>query len=34
LDAEVDFDEAWETIKEKIKIFAKESPGYYELKKN
>jgi hypothetical protein len=34
LDAEVDSNSAWETIREHIKISAKESLGYYELKKN
>jgi hypothetical protein len=33
LDAEVDIKRAWETIRENIKISAKESLGYYELKK-
>jgi hypothetical protein len=32
LDTEVDIDRAWETIRENIKIFAKGSLGYYELK--
>jgi hypothetical protein len=32
LDAEVDINRAWETIRENIKISAKESLGYYELK--
>jgi 50S ribosomal subunit-associated GTPase HflX len=31
LDTEVDVHKAWETIREKIKISAKESLGYYEL---
>jgi hypothetical protein len=34
LDAEVDINRAWETIRENIKISAKESLGYYELKKH
>jgi hypothetical protein len=34
LDAEVDISRAWETIRENIKISAKESLGYYELKKH
>jgi hypothetical protein len=34
LDAEVKINSAWETIRENIKITAKESLGYYELKKN
>jgi hypothetical protein len=34
LDAEVDTICAWEMIKQNIKISAKESLGYYELKKN
>jgi hypothetical protein len=34
LDTEGDVNKAWETIRENIKIFAKESIGYYELKKN
>jgi hypothetical protein len=33
-DAEVDVNTAWETITENIKISAKESLGYYELKKH
>jgi hypothetical protein len=33
LDAEVDINRAWETIRQKIKISAKESLGYYKLKK-
>jgi hypothetical protein len=33
LDIEVDINRAWETIRENIKISAKESLGYYELKK-
>jgi hypothetical protein len=31
-DAEVDINKAWETIRQNIKISAKESSGYYELK--
>jgi hypothetical protein len=34
LDAEVDTNSAWKTIKENIKISASESLGYYELKKH
>jgi hypothetical protein len=34
LDAEVEVNTIWETIKENIKISAKESLGYYELKKH
>jgi hypothetical protein len=34
LDAEVDINTAWETIRENIKILAKESLSYYELKKH
>ncbi|PNF30195.1 hypothetical protein B7P43_G08421 [Cryptotermes secundus] len=34
LDTEVDVNKAWETIRENIKITAKESLGYYELKKH
>jgi hypothetical protein len=34
LDTEVDINRAWETIREKIKISAKESLRYYELKKH
>jgi hypothetical protein len=34
LDTEVDVNKAWETIRENIKISAKESLGYYELKEN
>jgi hypothetical protein len=30
----VDTDSAWETIRENIKMFAKESLGYFELKKH
>jgi hypothetical protein len=33
LDDDVDINSAWETIREIIKIAAKESLGYYELKK-
>jgi hypothetical protein len=34
LDTEVDINRAWETVRENIKISAKESLGYYELKKH
>jgi hypothetical protein len=34
LDAEVDINRAWKTIREKIKISAKESLGCGELKKH
>jgi hypothetical protein len=34
LDAEVEINSAWESIKENIKISATESLGYFELKKN
>jgi hypothetical protein len=34
IDTEVDVNKAWETIRENIKISAKESLGYYEWKKN
>jgi hypothetical protein len=34
LDAEVEINSAWETISENIKISAKESPGYFVLKKH
>jgi hypothetical protein len=34
LDAEVEINSAWETIRENIKISTKESLGYYELKKH
>jgi hypothetical protein len=34
LDAEADINSTWETITVNIKISAKESPGYYELKKH
>jgi hypothetical protein len=33
LDAEVEINSAWETIRENIKISTKESLGYYELEK-
>jgi hypothetical protein len=33
LDAEVEINSAWETIRENIQISAKESLGYFELKK-
>jgi hypothetical protein len=33
LDAEVEINSAWETIRENINISAKESLGYFELKK-
>jgi hypothetical protein len=33
-DAEVEINSAWETIREKIKTSAKESLGYFELKKH
>jgi hypothetical protein len=33
LDAGVEISSAWETIRENIKISAKESLGYFELKK-
>jgi hypothetical protein len=33
-DTEMDINRAWETITENIKIPAKESLGYYELKKH
>jgi hypothetical protein len=32
LDAEVEIDSAWETIRENINIAAKEGPDYCELK--
>jgi hypothetical protein len=32
--AEVDINRAWETIRENVKILAKESVDYYELKKH
>jgi hypothetical protein len=34
LDPEVDFNRAWEAIRENIKISAKVTLGYYDLKKN
>jgi hypothetical protein len=34
LDTEVNVNKAWKTIRETIKISAKESLGYYELKKH
>jgi hypothetical protein len=34
LDAEVDINRVWEPSRENIKILAKESLGYYELKKH
>jgi hypothetical protein len=34
LDAEVGINSAWATIRENIKISAKESLGYYALKKH
>jgi hypothetical protein len=34
LDAEVEINSAWETIRENIKISAKESLGYFDLKKH
>jgi hypothetical protein len=34
LDAEVEINSAWETIRENIKISAKESLDYFELKKH
>jgi hypothetical protein len=34
LDTEADIDRAWETIRDNIKISAKESLGCYELKKH
>jgi phosphomevalonate kinase len=34
LDAEVEINSAWETIRENIKISAKESVGYFKLKKH
>jgi hypothetical protein len=34
LDTEVEINSAWETIREHIKISAKESLGYFELKKH
>jgi hypothetical protein len=34
LDAEVEINSAWETIRENIKILAKESLGYHGLKRH
>jgi hypothetical protein len=34
LDTEVEINMLWETIRENIKISAKESTGYYELMKD
>jgi hypothetical protein len=34
LDAEMDINRAWETIREIIKISAKENLGYFDLKKH
>jgi hypothetical protein len=34
LDAEVEINNAWETIRENIKMSSKESLGYFELKKH
>jgi hypothetical protein len=34
LDAEVDINRAWETLRENIKILSKETPGCYELKRD
>jgi hypothetical protein len=34
LDAEVEINSAWETIRENIKISGKDSAGYYKLKKH
>jgi hypothetical protein len=34
LDTVVDINRAWETIRENIKILAKEGLGYYEVKKH
>jgi hypothetical protein len=34
LDAEVEINPIWETIRKNFKISAKESLGYYELKKH
>jgi hypothetical protein len=34
LGAEVEINSVWETIRENIKMSAKESPGYFELKKH
>jgi hypothetical protein len=33
LDTEVEINSAWETVRENIKISAKESLGYFEMKK-
>jgi hypothetical protein len=34
LDTEVEINSAWETIRENIKISAKDSPVYFEFKKH
>jgi hypothetical protein len=34
LNAEVEINSAWETVRENIRISAKESVGYFELKKH
>jgi hypothetical protein len=34
MDAEVEINSAWEMIRENTKISAKESPGYFDLKKH
>jgi hypothetical protein len=34
LDAEVEFNTAWEIIRRKVKLSAKESLGYFELRKH
>jgi hypothetical protein len=34
MDSEVDVTSAWQTIRESIKISAKEGLGYYELRKH
>jgi hypothetical protein len=34
LDTKVEINRAWQTIRENIKISAKESLGYYELRKH
>jgi hypothetical protein len=34
MDAEVEINSAWETIRENIKFSSKESLGYFELKKH
>jgi hypothetical protein len=34
LDTEIDINRAWETIRDNIKISAKESLGYYEINKH